>query len=228
MLPQLQYGREVDEVTWFTMNAVMFITRIPHLPGYWDFGLPIAHIYDGARFFELDSLVGAADLIDFGARNKITHRLEVCHVAVLDDCGVDSFSQILVAGPNPRITFERQVSACRFTRNPEPLTLSTAARHIARTIWVCIQSYGGQWTLQDGTVVRYEDLVLLELVQISEGSHQIVLAYLQPRICIPTPVAESHQRTWGAGTVSLQGGCSFVCGVFTFFTVPSPDSRATL
>ena len=34
-------------------------------------------------------------------------------------------------------------------------------------------------------MVRYEDLVLLELVQVSKGSHQIVLGYFEPRPTLP-------------------------------------------
>ena len=87
----------------------------------------------------------------------------------------------MVAAAQPHISYSRQVSARRSTTNPEPLTRYTVACHIAKTVWQCLCRYGGQWTLRDGTVVRYEDLVLLELVQVSKGSHQIVLGYLEPR-----------------------------------------------
>ena len=91
----------------------------------------------------------------------------------------------MVAAAQPRISYSRQVSARRSTTNPEPLTRYTVACHIAKTVWQCLCRYGGQWTLQDGTVVRYEDLVLLELVQVSKGSHQIVLGYFEPRPTLP-------------------------------------------
>ena len=97
----------------------------------------------------------------------------------------------MVAGAEPRISWSRQVSARRSTNGREPLTRFTVACHIAKTVWQCLCPYGGQWTLQDGTVVRFEDLVLLELVQVSQGSHQIVLGYLHPGVQNPAVVPDA-------------------------------------
>ena len=38
---------------------------------------------------------------------------------------------------------------------------------------------GGVWTLEDGTRVVFDDIVLLELVKVGKGSWQMVLAYLE-------------------------------------------------
>ena len=147
--------------------------------------------------------------------------------------GVDAcFEQVVVGGVEPRIAWSRQVSARRSTSSFEPLTRFTVACHVAKTVWQCISSYGGRWTLQDGTVLRYEDLVLLELVQVSAGSHQIVLGYLEPRTsgllqsvhALPSQVT---QHAVGAGAGGFEMYMGLVSGTYCDFFALSYLHTAT-
>ena len=68
----------------------------------------------------------------------------------------------------------------------------------------------GQWTLMDGAVVRYEDVVILELVQVAKAGHQIILGYAQPQARAQDMLAGVHEagmereamHTWAASGVS--------------------------
>ena len=93
------------------------------------------------------------------------------------------FAQVLVAGEDGTecvTAFQRQVQACRLNAARDCLSRQTVARHAAATVWkwMSTASVPGQWTLGDGTVVRYEDIVMLELVQVAKAGHQIILGYV--------------------------------------------------
>ena len=105
---------------------------------------------------------------------------------------MNASDQVLVAstdgGHSASIaSIRRQVAASRSTATHEPLSRLTVVRHAAATVWKCISdSPHGQWILPDGTVVTYEDLVLLELVKVAKAAHQIVLGYFKPAPVWPT------------------------------------------
>ena len=200
-LPQKQHGPGVGVVDWLIAPRVQFYTcpELDHV----DLGVRLSHIYNGTGdFIPSLSLVGAGDLIDFGDRLKITHWIEVRVVVnALNFLNTDPLSQLLIAGAESRISFSRQVSARRSTSGRGPLSRYTVACHIAKSVWQCICQCGGQWTLGDGTVVRYEDLILLELVKVSKGSHQVVLGYLEP--------ARTQIQTQLAGGIA--DGFDYIC-----------------
>ena len=72
----------------------------------------------------------------------------------------------------------RAVSSCRATAEPSLVTRFTVGKHVAQTIFECLQENNRSWVIFDNTPVRYEDIVLLELVHVSRASWQPVLAYL--------------------------------------------------
>ena len=114
--------------------------------------------------------------------------------------------QVLVAGENgteETAEIHRQVAACRSTVSKDSLSRQTVARHAAATVWKCMSCapIPGQWTLRDGTVVRYEDVVMLELVQVAKAGYQIILGYAKPQAqaqAVPAGDCEAVERRGGA------------------------------
>ena len=90
----------------------------------------------------------------------------------------------------PPICFERAVSGCRATAKRSPVTRMTVSKHVAQTVFECLSKHGGEWIVPDGAVVHYDDIVLLELVNVSRASWQPVLAYVRtPHTTIYAPFA---------------------------------------
>ena len=194
-MPQIEYGRASHGLLWPLRPRHEFYTRSPD--GHIDVGLPLSNVYNSPGDFgrSESNLVGGVDYVHFGDRRKVTQRLEVRRAAGIPVVCVSDIPHWQVMTAGRFVSWARQTAACRSTTNSEPLTLQTVACHIAKTVWECIQSFGGQWTLYGGTVVRYEDLVILELVQVTRGSHQIVLGYFEP------PQAAEPQMTNGVADI---------------------------
>ena len=93
------------------------------------------------------------------------------------------FLEVETVFDSPCNHWKRQISARTSTSPPARLSRGAVAYHVAKTVFKCLHSCGGKFSLPDGTEVQYEDLVVLELVQISSASYQIVLAYLYDLVC---------------------------------------------
>lgn len=70
----------------------------------------------------------------------------------------------------------KQVSARTTAR--ELLTHKKVAFHACKTVWKSMEEHGGQWNLEGGTTVRYDDVVLLGLRRMLEATWQLDLAFL--------------------------------------------------
>ena len=84
---------------------------------------------------------------------------------------------MITATPQACNNYVRQVSARTAGTVATPVTREKAAYHAAKSVWLAFKKCGGSWILPDGVKVTYEDIVLLELVKVGGGSHQLVLAY---------------------------------------------------
>lgn len=73
---------------------------------------------------------------------------------------------------------DNQVSARRANRSSDPLTLKKIAFDVAKTVRKCMKG-NPVWKIDMHLTVRFEDLLLLELQNVSEGSWQPVLAVYQ-------------------------------------------------
>ncbi|KAJ3535508.1 hypothetical protein NM688_g6967 [Phlebia brevispora] len=65
-----------------------------------------------------------------------------------------------------------------------PFPRMTVARHIAKSVKQWIEGSGGAWILSNGDTVRYENLILMRMENVSEGSWQIILGYYPPIGCM--------------------------------------------
>lgn len=130
-----------------------------------------------ARAQEESKLRGAADKVNvFGDRAKISHRLNVSLPTKSRYPLIAHFLQIVTRSSQPCNNWVAQVSARTASHVSEPLTRYAIAFHIAKSVHKAFKKCGGVWKLVDKDV-RYEDAVLLELVNVGKGSWQIVLAY---------------------------------------------------
>lgn len=76
LLPQMQYDRADDHQEWMSKTRISFSTVTSD--GSDAVGVALSHIYTkGGDFTGSSGLVGSADKITFGDRDKISHRLEV-------------------------------------------------------------------------------------------------------------------------------------------------------
>ncbi|KAJ3556019.1 hypothetical protein NM688_g2259 [Phlebia brevispora] len=76
--------------------------------------------------------------------------------------------------------FNRAMPALRATARNESLARWVVANHVARAVEECIQRDGGSWEVATIGRVTFNDLWLMELRRVSQGSWQPVLAFYHP------------------------------------------------
>ena len=197
ILPQVRYERGYTD-PWESLERVRFETNGP-APFTRDVGVRCHDVFPRPRAPSVQSaqgfgLHGAQErVVVLGDRAKISHRTRV-RTSDDHEPSNDTFCrpQIVTSSPQPCQSHDRQVSARTATLAPEPLTRERVALHAAKSVWQAIEDSGGCWTLQDGTTVVYEDIVLLELGKVGEGSHQLVLAYFERNMVSVCCAREYH------------------------------------
>lgn len=75
--------------------------------------------------------------------------------------------------------FNKQVSACRSNGGRDSLTRDKIARQVAQSVQKCMEKTGGVWRI-NGHELRFEDLMLVDLRNVSRGSWQPTLATYIP------------------------------------------------
>ena len=115
----------------------------------------------------------------FEKENYASSQSEWTHISL--PSSTTDVMRLQVSGPGGWIyKSDRQVSASCIRRGWQghaPLTRRTVVKHIALTVQKCLTEAGGFWTLPCGHQVYFEDIFLFELLRVSDGSYQPLLAY---------------------------------------------------
>ncbi|KAJ3552303.1 hypothetical protein NM688_g4217 [Phlebia brevispora] len=104
-------------------------------------------------------LEDAQALITFGDRVKISHRLRVLG---LYGTGYD---------------LDKQVPSRRATTTRDCLTRHTVGRHVAKSVRECMANSNNEWIVSNGVTLHFENLILVDMKNVSEGSWQPTLGY---------------------------------------------------
>ena len=77
------------------------------------------------------------------------------------------------------VEWDAQVSGRTSDCPPQDLTRAAIAFHASKTLWKFMATQpDATLTLEDGTRITYDDILLLELSQVTVNSYQIIFAYL--------------------------------------------------